>query len=143
MDGAIEEKESSLSIKEPSKSVVSADGRLPSIWPCEMQIKNSESKLEVAQLVTANETKKVDCLFYAENKVNSTPSMIEVISPQGVSELGMRPTIGLQFLGATLHLRGLNPAAQPLVDGSGNILVYNGISFASNTDGTYHSNETN
>ncbi|XP_010320854.2 uncharacterized protein [Solanum lycopersicum] len=35
----------------------------------------------------------------------------------------------LQFLGATLQLRGINPIVQPLVDMSGNILVYNGEIF--------------
>lgn len=33
----------------------------------------------------------------------------------------------LHFIGATLQLRGMNPITQPLVDSSGNILVYNGI----------------
>lgn len=32
----------------------------------------------------------------------------------------------LHFIGATLQLRGVNPITQPLVDESGNILVYNG-----------------
>ncbi|XP_059317182.1 uncharacterized protein LOC132067834 isoform X2 [Lycium ferocissimum] len=35
----------------------------------------------------------------------------------------------MQFVGATLQLRGINPIAQPLVDGLGNILVYNGEIF--------------
>ncbi|CAN4124600.1 unnamed protein product [Withania somnifera] len=35
----------------------------------------------------------------------------------------------LQFIGATLQLRGINPIVQPLVDVSGNILVYNGEIF--------------
>ncbi|KAL3367730.1 hypothetical protein AABB24_008870 [Solanum stoloniferum] len=35
----------------------------------------------------------------------------------------------LQFIGATLQLRGINPIIQPLVDISGNILVYNGEIF--------------
>lgn len=33
----------------------------------------------------------------------------------------------LQFIGATLQLRGVNPIVQPLVDECGNILVYNGM----------------
>lgn len=32
----------------------------------------------------------------------------------------------LHFIGATLQLRGMNPIVQPLVDASGNVLVYNG-----------------
>nr|XP_033508036.1 asparagine synthetase domain-containing protein 1 isoform X2 [Nicotiana tomentosiformis] len=35
----------------------------------------------------------------------------------------------LQFVGATLQLRGINPIVQPLTDVSGNILVYNGEIF--------------
>ncbi|XP_019252450.1 PREDICTED: asparagine synthetase domain-containing protein 1 isoform X2 [Nicotiana attenuata] len=35
----------------------------------------------------------------------------------------------LQFIGATLQLRGINPIVQPLMDVSGNILVYNGEIF--------------
>lgn len=33
----------------------------------------------------------------------------------------------LYFIGATLQLRGVKPIVQPLVDASGNILVYNGM----------------
>lgn len=33
----------------------------------------------------------------------------------------------LHFIGATLQLRGTVPLLQPLVDASGNVLVYNGI----------------
>lgn len=40
-------------------------------------------------------------------------------------------TTELDFLGATLQLRGISPAFQPLVDASGNILVFNGISLVS------------
>lgn len=36
-------------------------------------------------------------------------------------------TAKLHFFGATLQLRGINPLVQPLVDASGNFLVYNGI----------------
>jgi hypothetical protein len=32
----------------------------------------------------------------------------------------------LQFIGATLQLRGLNPIIQPFVDSYGNVLIYNG-----------------
>ncbi|XP_019445895.1 PREDICTED: asparagine synthetase domain-containing protein 1 [Lupinus angustifolius] len=35
----------------------------------------------------------------------------------------------LRFIGATLQLRGINPQVQPLVDSSGNVLVYNGEIF--------------
>ncbi|KAJ7943334.1 Asparagine synthetase domain-containing protein 1 [Quillaja saponaria] len=35
----------------------------------------------------------------------------------------------LHFVGATLQLRGINPIVQPLVDKSGNVLVYNGEIF--------------
>ncbi|KAL2484702.1 Asparagine synthase family protein [Abeliophyllum distichum] len=35
----------------------------------------------------------------------------------------------LQFIGATLQLRGVNPVVQPLVDASGNVLIYNGEIF--------------
>ncbi|KAF7827969.1 asparagine synthetase domain-containing protein 1 isoform X1 [Senna tora] len=38
-------------------------------------------------------------------------------------------TAELHLLGATLQLRGINPLVQPLVDASGNILVYNGEIF--------------
>ncbi|CAL5399297.1 unnamed protein product [Camellia sinensis] len=45
----------------------------------------------------------------------------------------------LFFLGATLQLRGINPIIQPLVDATGNILVYNGEIFG----GIYLSNDSN
>eukprot|EP00258_Populus_trichocarpa_P049398 XP_024465417.1 asparagine synthetase domain-containing protein 1 isoform X2 [Populus trichocarpa] len=35
----------------------------------------------------------------------------------------------LQFIGATLQLRGLNPIIQPFVDSYGNVLIYNGEIF--------------
>ncbi|XP_052736167.1 uncharacterized protein LOC108320630 isoform X2 [Vigna angularis] len=38
-------------------------------------------------------------------------------------------TAKLHFFGATLQLRGINPLIQPLVDASGNVLVYNGEIF--------------
>ncbi|RYR17810.1 hypothetical protein Ahy_B03g062488 isoform A [Arachis hypogaea] len=38
-------------------------------------------------------------------------------------------TAQLHFIGATLQLRGSNPLVQPLVDASGNVLVYNGEIF--------------
>lgn len=41
--------------------------------------------------------------------------------------LGTRSVARLHLIGATLQLRGTNPIAQPLVDTSGNILVYNGM----------------
>lgn len=34
----------------------------------------------------------------------------------------------LLFIGATLHLRGAEPVAQPLLSPSGSVLVYNGNS---------------
>ncbi|XVF43242.1 hypothetical protein PTKIN_Ptkin02bG0024600 [Pterospermum kingtungense] len=39
------------------------------------------------------------------------------------------PFAELVFLGATLQLRGVAPVSQPLVDSSGNVLVYNGEIF--------------
>ncbi|KAF6171427.1 hypothetical protein GIB67_009568 [Kingdonia uniflora] len=41
----------------------------------------------------------------------------------------VNPAAELHFMGATLHLRGTSPVYQPLVDDSGNILVYNGELF--------------
>lgn len=35
----------------------------------------------------------------------------------------------LEFIGATLQLRGSTPITQPLVDSFGNVLVYNGMVF--------------
>jgi len=35
----------------------------------------------------------------------------------------------LQFIGATLQLRGLNPIIQPFIDSSRNALIYNGTFF--------------
>ncbi|XAR65290.1 Asparagine synthase (glutamine-hydrolyzing) [Bertholletia excelsa] len=46
---------------------------------------------------------------------------------------------GLYFIGATLQLRGINSIIQPLVDASGNILVYNGEIFG----GIYVSSDSN
>ncbi|CAK9142424.1 unnamed protein product [Ilex paraguariensis] len=43
--------------------------------------------------------------------------------------IGTKPFGELHFLGATLQLRGVNPIVQPLVDTSGNILIYNGEIF--------------
>ena len=51
----------------------------------------------------------------------------------GSSVQGEKSTLILQFLGATLHLRGINPSVQPLIDNCGNILAYNGTSFVSIT----------
>ncbi|PKA53962.1 hypothetical protein AXF42_Ash011442 [Apostasia shenzhenica] len=42
---------------------------------------------------------------------------------------GMKSAVQLDFIGATLQLRGSSPVHQPLVDASGNLLVYNGEIF--------------
>lgn len=52
--------------------------------------------------------------------LRSSPEGSEIVDNCGLSGK-------LLFIGATLQLRGENPIRQPLVDDSGNILVYNGM----------------
>ncbi|GAB2280182.1 hypothetical protein Dimus_014820 [Dionaea muscipula] len=42
---------------------------------------------------------------------------------------GRKSVAKLHFIGAVLQLRGMNPVSQPMVDASGNLLVYNGEIF--------------
>ncbi|KAK9676036.1 hypothetical protein RND81_11G049600 [Saponaria officinalis] len=60
----------------------------------------------------------------------------------GISENGSGKNQGvaeMYFVGAVLQLRGTNPLTQPLVDASGNVLVYNGEIF----DGIHMSSDNN
>ncbi|XWS34198.1 hypothetical protein CRYUN_Cryun21dG0019900 [Craigia yunnanensis] len=76
-------------------------------------------------------TKKL--LLLPSNTLNSGNSWVSSVNEEthvlgnglGVSEY----LAELVFVGATLQLRGVNPVSQPLVDSSGNILVYNGEIF--------------
>ncbi|XP_026381143.1 asparagine synthetase domain-containing protein 1-like [Papaver somniferum] len=52
---------------------------------------------------------------------------------------GINSVAELDFMGAELQLRGISPVFQPLVDASGNILVYNGEIFG----GLYVDNDCN
>ncbi|KAF8667519.1 hypothetical protein HU200_052714 [Digitaria exilis] len=45
---------------------------------------------------------------------------------EGKASAGDGSVAELLFIGATLHLRGVEPVAQPLVSSSGSVLVYNG-----------------
>lgn len=73
-------------------------------------------------------TKKL--LFLHSSTLNSGNSWVSSVSEEthvlvkgsNVSESSAE----LVFLGASLQLRGVTPVSQPLVDSSGNILVYNG-----------------
>ncbi|KAG2706942.1 hypothetical protein I3760_05G125800 [Carya illinoinensis] len=67
------------------------------------------------------------CLFGADGEAHD----LENGFPKFAAEL--------QFVGATLQLRGINPIVQPLVDISGNILVYNGEIFG----GIYINSDSN
>ncbi|KAF5449509.1 hypothetical protein F2P56_029947 [Juglans regia] len=71
--------------------------------------------------------KKNKCLFGADGEAHE----LENGFPKFAAEL--------HFVGATLQLRGINPIVQPLVDISGNILVYNGEIFG----GIYINSDSN
>ena len=59
--------------------------------------------------------------------VNNTTSVLEAVCAQDDDAGRVKSVADLYFFGATLQLRGVNPISQPLVDTSGNLLVYNGI----------------
>lgn len=56
-------------------------------------------------------------------------SALEKTGTQDVGVNGMKSIAQLDFIGAMLQLRGLNPISQPLQDASGNLLIYNGEIF--------------
>lgn len=64
---------------------------------------------------------KQDVVAFVEDEAPSEEK-VSHISGGGAKEF----TRELQFIGATLQLRGINPIVQPLVDISGSVLVYNG-----------------
>ncbi|XP_022776740.1 asparagine synthetase domain-containing protein 1 isoform X2 [Durio zibethinus] len=76
-------------------------------------------------------TKKL--LLLHSNNSNSGNSWVSSVNEEAhVLENGSNLSESfaeLVFLGATLQLRGVTPVIQPLVDSSGNILVYNGELF--------------
>lgn len=69
------------------------------------------------------------CLRFGENAKNYITPALKAASAQDVSAIGMKSVAELDFLGATLQLRGRGPVFQPLEDISGNVLVYNGEIF--------------
>ncbi|KMZ76540.1 Asparagine synthetase domain-containing protein, partial [Zostera marina] len=60
-----------------------------------------------------------------EKGENNITSVHEITFPQYVTSNRLEFSMELHFIGATLHLRGVNPVQQPLIDSFGNILIYN------------------
>ncbi|MCL7048435.1 hypothetical protein MKW94_003047 [Papaver nudicaule] len=71
--------------------------------------------------------KNVESLLDVEQEIEITSSY-EVKQDNGLDGIDS-VAAELQFFGAELQLRGTSPVFQPLVDASGNILVYNGEIF--------------
>ena len=69
-------------------------------------------------------------LLLCSNTLNSGKSWVSFVNEEThVLDNGSNESESLAelvFVGATLQLRGVTPVSQPLVDSSGNILVYNG-----------------
>ncbi|XP_022638895.1 asparagine synthetase domain-containing protein 1 isoform X2 [Vigna radiata var. radiata] len=75
-----------------------------------------------------------DSVFAKKLLLQSEENLISSFTDNGVSSSERDNaddihTAKLHFFGATLQLRGINPLIQPLVDASGNVLVYNGEIF--------------
>ncbi|OVA00814.1 Class II glutamine amidotransferase domain [Macleaya cordata] len=85
---------------------------------------NNESFLNVEEVT---ESVKSHFLF-PQTKTDCISSANEVTQDNGF--IAVNSVAELHFLGSVLQLRGITPVYQPLVDASGNILVYNGEIFA-------------
>ncbi|RDX85244.1 Asparagine synthetase domain-containing protein 1, partial [Mucuna pruriens] len=68
-------------------------------------------------------------LQFGENGISSFAEHDDDVSHSERDSVDGAQTAKLHFFGATLQLRGINPLVQPLVDASGNVLVYNGEIF--------------
>ncbi|KAJ6720873.1 ASPARAGINE SYNTHETASE DOMAIN-CONTAINING PROTEIN 1 [Salix viminalis] len=62
-------------------------------------------------------------------RIDLSPSTLFQSSQSRAISYSFRNIGELQFIGATLQLRGLNPIIQPFVDSYGNVLIYNGEIF--------------
>lgn len=69
------------------------------------------------------------CIMSVMEEHDAVKSNLEGCSLTCDNGVGIEHLAELYFIGATLQLRGTNPIIQPLVDASGNILVYNGEIF--------------
>ena len=79
-------------------------------------VEEEEAK-ERGKLYLQHLENKNDCLFDSNGQTHELENCFRM--PKFVAEL--------HFIGATLQLRGVYPIVQPLMDTSGNILVYNGM----------------
>lgn len=63
-----------------------------------------------------------------ENELSCLQDMHSIAHcANGEAEIGVNQSVAAMcFFGAVLQLRGTKPVAQPFVDASGNILIYNG-----------------
>lgn len=61
-----------------------------------------------------------------ESEVSCLRGSMHDCKPLANGENGQQSVGEMYFVGAVLQLRGTKPVVQPLVDASGNILIYNG-----------------
>lgn len=73
-------------------------------------------------------TKKI-CVYPSICSDEEPQRVISVIQGGLGCDVGSLRCGELEFVGATLQLRGITPLTQPLVDSCGNVLVYNGMVF--------------
>ncbi|XP_058081896.1 asparagine synthetase domain-containing protein C4F6.11c isoform X2 [Magnolia sinica] len=71
----------------------------------------------------------ISCLCFPMKEKDGITHASEVVCTQDVGAVLTKSVAELHFLGAMLQLRGTSPVLQPLVDTSGNLLVYNGEIF--------------
>ncbi|XP_019053433.1 PREDICTED: asparagine synthetase domain-containing protein 1 isoform X4 [Nelumbo nucifera] len=92
---------------------------------------DSSKKEEIISLFNADGTtnRENSCLHSSRIKNDCIPSTSGVTSVQSNDCILGKSVAELLFFGATLQLRGTNQVYQPLVDGYGNLLVYNGEIF--------------
>ncbi|XP_077216962.1 asparagine synthase family protein isoform X1 [Tasmannia lanceolata] len=96
----------------------------------ENQVKGLLSDLVIADYDNEEETKtekEISSVSFTEIKKYYITS--KVITTQDTTTMVTESDAELHFLGATLQLRGISPVLQPLVDTSGNLLVFNGEIF--------------
>ncbi|KAJ6432185.1 hypothetical protein OIU84_019437 [Salix udensis] len=76
------------------------------------------------------EDRELVCEVIEDAEIENDQSYLQNCSNGKAGNYNQLGNIGeLQFIGATLQLRGLNPIIQPFVDSYGNVLIYNGEIF--------------
>lgn len=80
--------------------------------------------------VEVKDASDIELLSYVVGDEETEQENFDYLTMDGENEFGTAQSIAeMYFIGAVLQLRGTNTVLQPLIDASGNVLIYNGEIF--------------